>query len=231
MTNRIQTDISTRRIGLFGGTFNPIHVGHVQAARDARKQFGLDQIHLIPCALPPHKFHGSLAPAQDRVEMARLALKGTSAITVSTIEIDRPGPTYTVDTLEALSGIRNRETSLFFLVGVDAFLEVHTWKSFTKLFDLATFVVMSRPSTAHKTALLSPRTVDYIQHHISTAYTLTSDGRALVHPEKKTIYLAQITPIAIASSQIRDKVRLGEPIHQWVHPAVSEYIDRKGLYR
>ncbi|MGD8834157.1 MAG: nicotinate-nucleotide adenylyltransferase [Desulfobacteraceae bacterium] len=227
-----QTGNPVQRIGLFGGTFNPIHIGHVRVAQDALQQFNFDQIHLIPCALPPHKIHGALAPAKDRVAMARLALKDQSAITVSTVETDRPGPSFTVDTLKTFKGVLDEKAALYFLTGVDAFLEIHTWKSYAKLFDLAAFVVMSRPTTDNSPLSLSPSfALNYIHRHISDSYALADQGQALVHPKKKTIYLAQVTPIAVASSQIRDRLRVGEPIHQWVDPAVSEYIDEKGLYR
>ena len=163
--------------------------------------------------------------------MARLALKDLSSITVSTMETDRPGPSYTVDTLEAFNEILPPDTALFFLVGVDAFLEIHTWKTFERLFDMTAFVVMSRPKQDGTPLSLTPLVVNYVHRLISEAYKLTSDGQALAHPEKKTIYLSQVTPIPIASSQIRDKVRLGKPIHDWVNPAVSDYIEKKGLYR
>lgn len=231
MINLNQTGNPVQRIGLFGGTFNPIHLGHELVAQDALQQFNLDQIHVIPCALPPHKIHGTLAPAEDRVEMARLALENQSAIKVSTVETDRPGPSYTVDTLKAFKGMLDEKAALYFLVGVDAFLEIHTWKSYAQLFDLAAFVVMSRPQMDNSPLLLHPLALNYVHGHISDSYALASEGQALVHPKKKSIYLAQVTPMAIASSQIRDKVRVGEPIHQWVNPAVSEYIDEKGLYR
>lgn len=231
MNNLTQNRYPIRRIGLFGGTFNPIHRGHIKVAEDVLQQLKLDHIYVIPCALPPHKTQGPLASAKDRAEMARLALQGQSDITVSHIEIDRRGPSYTIDTLREFRAMHGETAALNFMVGVDAFLEIHTWKSYQQLFDLSTFILMTRPEPGNTPFSLDPLAIDYVRHHISDGYALASDGRALVHPEKKAIYLAPVTPIAIASTQIRDMVRHGESIRQWVSPAVAEYIDNKGLYR
>lgn len=231
MTNLTQNRNPIRRIGVFGGTFNPIHRGHVTVAEDVLQQLDLDHIYVTPCALPPHKIQGPLASAEDRAEMARLALLGHSDITVSHIEIDRRVPSYTIDTLREFRATQGETTALNFIVGVDAFLEIHTWKSYQRLFDLSAFILMTRPEPGKIPFSLVPLAIDYVRHHISDGYALASNGRTLVHPEKKAIYLAPVTPITIASTQIRDRVRHGEPIGQWVSPAVAEYIDNKGLYR
>jgi nicotinate-nucleotide adenylyltransferase len=230
MNNPNQTENSARRIGLFGGTFNPIHQGHVQVAEDVLIQFKLDHIYFIPCALPPHKTDGGLASAKDRVEMARLALTDQRAITVSNIETDRGGPSYTIDTLKAFESSHRPGVKLYFMVGVDAFFEIHTWKSHRQLFDLSAFIVMTRPWPNQKPVELISLVFDYTRQHISKGYELASNGRELVHTEKKTIYPVTVTPMAIASSQIRDMVRHGGPIRSWVNPAVSDYIEKKGLY-
>jgi nicotinate-nucleotide adenylyltransferase len=231
MTNLNQTENSARRIGLFGGTFNPIHRGHVQVAKDVLNQFELDHIYFIPCALPPHKAHSGLVSAKDRVEMARLALADQNTITVSSIETDRGGSSYTIDTLKAFKSSYSLATELYFMVGVDAFFEIHTWKSHRQLFDLSAFIVMTRPLPDQKPVELVPLVFDYARHHISEGYTLASNGKELIHADKKTIHPVTVTPIAIASSQIRDMVRHGDPIQPWVNPVVSDYIDNKGLYR
>lgn len=219
------------RIGLFGGTFNPIHRGHLQVAEDVLQQFALERIYLIPSGLPPHKTHGILAPADDRIEMVRIALKHHHAISVSDMETRRCGPSYTIDTLIEFNAKFGAGAKIYFLVGIDAFLEIHTWKSYSQLFDLVDFIVMTRPQNEQPANPLQPAAQKYARHHISSKYTLCSDGLALRHPEKKTIYLAAVTPVAIASSQIRDMIRNGQPIDLWVGPGVSDYIDQKGLYR
>jgi nicotinate-nucleotide adenylyltransferase len=219
------------RIGLFGGTFDPIHHGHLQVAEDVLQQYALDRIWIIPCALPPHKTDGVLAAAEDRLAMARIAIADRNNLRVSDIEIQRRGTSYTIDTLREFSRASEDGTQLYFLVGIDAFLEMHTWKSYRQLFNLATFVVMSRPLSTQPSPSLRDLILTYTLRHISDGYAFSKAGNALVHPEKKSIYPASVTPVAIASSRIRDMMRNGQKIHQWVGAGVADYIVNKGLYR
>lgn len=219
------------RLGLLGGTFDPIHRGHLQVAEDVLRQFGLDQVWIIPCALPPHKSDSALASAGDRLEMARIAIGNRRTLKLSDIEIQREGTSYTIDTLREFSTEFGDTTELFFLVGVDAFLEMHTWKSYRQLFNHAAFVVMTRPDSLRPPQSLQTLILAYAHGHISDRYALSKDGNTLEHPEKKSIYLASVTPVAIGSTRIRDMIRNGQPIHQWVGSGVSDYIAKKGLYR
>lgn len=216
------------RIGLFGGTFNPIHRGHLQVATDVLKQFHLDRICFMPCALPPHKTEGNLAPATDRLEMVRIAIEKQPTFQASDLEIRRSGPSYTIDTLRELTASIETDANYFFLVGVDAFLEIHTWKAYRQLFNLAAFIVMTRPDSGERPLNLTAQT--YAHRHICDGYTLDIDGRSMKHPDLNPIYLATVSPAAIASTQIRDMIRSGHSIHQWVDSGVSEYIENKGLY-
>jgi len=219
------------RIGLFGGTFDPIHRGHLQVAEDVLQRCALDRIWIIPCALPPHKTDGGLAPAEDRLAMARIAIANRKNLRVSDIEIQRGGTSYTVDTLREFSTASGDGTQLYFLVGIDAFLEMHTWKSYRQLFDFAAFVVMTRPDATQPSLPLRDLILTYTLRHISDGYAVCKDGTALEHPEKRSIYPASVTPVAIASSRIRDMIRNGRSIHQWVGAGVADYIENKGLYR
>lgn len=231
MNDLNQTKSRHRRIGLFGGTFNPIHRGHEQVAKDVLEQFSLDHIYVIPCALPPHKTRGILASASDRLEMIQRALQNQCAVTVSDTEIRRSGISYTIDTVADFRNRYSDEVRFFFMLGMDAFLEIHTWKSYRQLFKLTAFILMTRPRTHGAPTSLHSIALEYAQRHLSNRYTLAEAGRALIHPEMGTIYLASVTPVAIGSTQIRSMIRNGEPIQPWVHPAVSEYIEKKGLYR
>lgn len=231
MNSPQQTSKARQRIGLFGGTFNPIHLGHVQVAKDVQRLFGLDHIHFIPCDLPPHKGRGALAPARERFEMVRLALKDLGIFSASDLEIRRGGPSFTIDTLHGFKSLYAQEADFFFLVGMDAYVEIHTWKSYTVLFDLSAFIVMTRPTAGEIGLPQGPQALEYARRHLSGDYALSPDGGALIHPQKKPIYLAAVTPMDIASSQIRDKLRHGEPVHEWVDPVVFAYMDEKGLYR
>ena len=231
MNNLKPTHNTPPRIGLFGGTFDPIHRGHLEAAEDVLQQYGLDRIWIIPCALPPHKTDGALAAAEDRLAMARIAIADRRNLRVSDIEIQREGTSYTVDTLREFSTAFGDGTKLYFLVGIDAFLEMHTWKSYRQLFDFATFVVMTRPGSTLPSLSLRDLILTYTLRHISDGYAFSIDGNALEHPEKKSIYPASVTPVTIASSRIRDMIRNGQSIRQWVDAGVADYIVNKGLYR
>ena len=132
------------RIGLVGGSFNPIHRGHLAIARAARAALGLDRVVLIPSARPPHKKDTGLAPAEDRLAMARLAAVNEPGLEVSPIELERTGPSYTVDTLRAFRAA-HPGAEIFFIIGADTLPELKTWKESSALFSLATFAVAVRP--------------------------------------------------------------------------------------
>ena len=219
------------RIGLFGGTFNPIHLGHVQVARDVLHRYQLTAVQFIPSALPPHKTEGILAPAADRFAMACSALADEPALKVSDIEIRRSGPSYTIDTLHRFVAEQPNEPLIYFLVGMDAFLEIHTWKSCRQLFDLAAFIVMTRPRAAEPGQDMKTLALQFARKRISDAYELSTEGDSLVHPNKQVIHLATVTPMDISSSRIREMIQKGESIHRWVSPTVEAYIESKGLYR
>jgi nicotinate-nucleotide adenylyltransferase len=133
------------RLGLFGGTFNPIHIGHLRAAVEVREAFNLDKLLLIPSASPPHKNAGDIASAEDRLEMVRLAVKGTPYLEASDVELARSGLSYTIETLRYFQGHFGPGSTIHFIVGVDAFSEITTWKSYKQLFATAHFIVMTRP--------------------------------------------------------------------------------------
>ncbi len=220
-----------RRIGIFGGTFNPIHIGHLQVAEDVRLQFGLDQILFIPSARPPHKTEADLAPARDRLAMVRIALHHQDAMTTSDIEILRGGPSYTIDTLRGLRSTADDGVTFFFMMGADAFFEIHTWKSYRQLPNLAALIVMTRPGQRQHRLPFETATLNYAQRHICERYALSERTGTLKHPEKKSIFLASVPSVAIASTRIRDMIRSGKPSHDWAGRGVSDYIEKKGLYR
>jgi nicotinate-nucleotide adenylyltransferase len=136
------------RVGLFGGTFNPIHFGHLRAALEVKEGFGLDQVFLIPAAVPPHKGRTGVAPAEDRLRMIELAVEGDSGLMVSDVEIKRSGPSFTIDTARYFRQSLAEDTDIFLVMGLDAFLEIDTWKSFRDLLALVPVIVLSRPEAA-----------------------------------------------------------------------------------
>ena len=136
------------KIGIFGGTFNPIHNGHLIVGRDVRRGFSLDIVCLIPAAVPPHKESKDVAKAEYRLAMTRLAVEGDLDFSVSDVELKRSGPSYTIDTIAHFESILPDDSELFFIVGMDAFLDIETWKSYKDLFQEVPFIVMSRPGSA-----------------------------------------------------------------------------------
>ena len=164
-----------KRIGLFGGTFNPIHRGHLQVIQEVMEAFSLDQIKLIPAALPPHKESGGVADAQDRLQMIRLAVANypalTQTVTVSDVELKRPGPSYTIDTVRYFMQVLSENSRLFFILGLDAFHEIDTWKSYLDLFELVPFIVMARPGVYRHDGDLKWEILEkYLKSKISDAY-------------------------------------------------------------
>ena len=134
-----------RRVGLLGGTFDPIHAGHLDVAEAARRALELDEVRLIPARVPPHRSAGALASADDRLAMVRLAIEGCAHLVASDLELRAPGPSYTSATLRELGRQGWRPTQLFFITGADAFAEIATWRDYPAVLDLAHFAVVSRP--------------------------------------------------------------------------------------
>ncbi len=220
-----------RRIALFGGTFNPIHRGHLQAALDVLAQFRLDLIYFIPSAVPPHKSKGQLASAQERLEMVDLALAGYAPLLACDVEIQRQGPSYSIDTIRQFKQTADANGRLYFMIGVDAFLEIHTWRAFDLLFTETAFIVMSRPGSGQWSPQMRRQVASYVQEHISSAYRLDPGEAFLAHPRLRKIHLASVTPVDAASSHIREMIRQGHSIAPWVAPVVADYIAQRGLYK
>jgi nicotinate-nucleotide adenylyltransferase len=221
-----------KRIGLFGGTFNPIHNGHLWAATSVREGFGLDSVILIPAAIPPHKRSKEVAPAMDRLEMIRLSVTGGKHLAVSDVELARSGPSYSIDTVRHFRARSAAENQLFFIVGLDAFLEIDTWKYFEDLFMLIPMIVLDRPASLRKPDDSFSRIIhDFLQRRISGDYTPSGDGLSFSHPDQQTIHLFPGEMMDISSSLIRQQIGRGETASDTMPPPVMDYIRRKGLYR
>lgn len=219
------------RIGLFGGTFDPIHIGHLRAAMEVKQGFDLDQIVFIPAALPPHKTQGAVSDAADRLEMVGLAVRGHSGFTVSDVELKRSGPSYSIDTINHFKRSTSKDTGIFFISGLDAFLEIDTWKSYTELFKQVAFIVIARPMFDYKD--LSSRWVrleDFIKSKISNEYKFSDSSACFVHSKKKPIYIFDVTALDISSTRIRDLIKRGQSINFLVPEDVEKYIHNRGLY-
>lgn len=189
------------RLGVLGGTFDPIHVGHLVAASEAIHRFGLDRVILVPAGRPWQK--SDYSDPEDRLMMTTLAAATHQRLSVSRIEVDRKGPTYTVDTLEALKG-SFPGAELFLIVGADVALEMSTWHRARDIASLATVIALTRPGSE-----------------------LTSVGTDAELPD---VELMEMPALAVSSTDIRHRVASGRPIDYLVPADVVTYIRDRGLY-
>ena len=191
----------------------------------------MERIWITPASTPPHKEMQNVAGAQDRLEMIRLAVEGNSLFSVTDVELRRSGPSYTIDTLGYFESILPDDSRLYFIMGMDAFLDIETWKSFKELFRVAPFIVMSRPgSTDSKGDDEWKAARDVLTSKVSSEYAYDSERNAFFHPEKKAVFLFQVTPVDVSSTMIRARIKQGLTINGLVPEKVKEYIKIKGLY-
>jgi nicotinate-nucleotide adenylyltransferase len=220
-----------KKIGIFGGTFNPVHLGHLRAALEVQRGFGLDAVFLIPSASPPHKEAGDVVAAADRLEMVRRCVSGVPGLRVSDIELKREGPSYTIDTICAFRQIVPQDVWLYLIIGLDAFEEIATWKSYEDLLRLVPLIVISRPGVGDDPQGLDRAITRLLQHGELAGYACAPETPCFRHCEKQPIFTFNVTAMDIASSRIRGMVKQGEPIDFLVPEAVNAYIKERGLYR
>ena len=221
------------RIGLFGGTFNPIHRGHLHIGHQICAAFPLDRICLIPCANPPHKASYGLASAHDRLGMIQLALSECKWFYISEVELHRSGPSYSIDTVEYFLSKSRLQDQFFMLIGLDAFLELDSWKDYLQILRRIPLIILPRPIIDIDMLIDGPRQAqDYIHTRLSQHYYFDSSQMAYLHSSLKPIYTAmKLLPLDISSSKVREQVASGKPIDSLVPKKVAEYINNKGLYR
>ncbi len=220
------------RAGVFGGTFNPIHKGHLMVAERVLHRFSLDRLYIVPCRVPPHKFPALLAPAAERVRMIQLALPADARYCLSDVEIQRKGRSYTIDTVDHFNTRITPGAVLFLIMGMDAFLEIHTWKSHRRLLETVQPVVVSRWVDGRVNANDDVRLMDgYIRSTLSEDYHFVDAQSCWQRAAENKIHLLPTQPIDISSSQIRQRIRSGKQIVDLVPPTVNAYIQQKELYR
>ena len=192
-----------RRVGVMGGTFDPVHNGHLVAGSEVAHIFALDEVIFVPTGQPYQKSDRVVSSPEDRYLMTVIATASNPQFSVSRVDIDRPGPTYTIDTLRDLKKASGPDTDLYFITGADALANILTWHDVDSLFTLAHFVGCTRPG-----------------HRLS--------GQGL--PDGK-VSLVEIPALAISSSGCRHRVAAGEPVWYLVPDGVVQYIAKRGLYR
>ena len=219
------------RIGLFGGTFNPIHYGHIRAALEVKEGFPLDECHFIPAATPPHKTIAGVADIHDRLGMLQLALSDHSDFSVNDVELKRSGPSYSIDTVDHLIKTYPGGTELFLMVGVDAFLEFDTWKSYTELLAAIPIIVMARPTSRFDQIMDRWQTLEnFFISKISDEYSYSREKACFTHPRMKPVYLFDVTLLDISSSKIRKLIRDGRSARFLLPEKVEAYIHSRKLY-
>jgi len=190
-----------KRIGIMGGTFDPIHHGHLVAASEVAGRFDLDEVVFVPTGEPWQK--GAVSPAEDRYLMTVIATASNPRFHVSRADIDRDGPTYTIDTLRDLNAIYGPSATLFFITGADALAKILSWKDALEMLSLAHFVGVTRPG-----------------------FELSAS-----HLPADTVTLVEVPAMAISSSNCRARVEAGKPVWYLVPDGVVQYIAKRGLYR
>lgn len=213
-------------IGLFGGTFDPIHCGHLKAASEVRRRTRLGRILFIPSYLPPHKAAGGTASPADRLRMVEIAVRRRAGFEASPLEVEARGRSYSILTLRQVHRL-NPGARLFFILGVDAFLDIGTWHEYEKVLQECFFLVMARPGFDLERArdVLGGRLRDGIGP-LAGAGPL--DGAA---PPRRRVLLVPIPALDVSSTEVRERVRRGRPLAGLVPPAVAAYIREHQLYR
>ena len=212
------------RLGLLGGTFNPIHHGHLRAGEETAELMGLDQVAFIPAARPPHKKPHPTVDFHHRLAMTRLACADNAAFTVSDLEGRRDGPSYTVQTLRQLHQEQGPGLELYFITGLDAFLDIHSWKNHPELFQLAAFVVITRPGSD------PDRLGPYLRNTVAPAYQWNREKQAFLRPDSLPVYFRTITGLDISSTDLRQRLARRLSVRYLVPEPVREYIMDNDLY-
>ena len=212
------------KIGLFGGTFDPVHWGHLRSAEEVREAFSLDRLLFIPAADPPHKKRPATSSPEDRLEMVRRAIAGNTRFAVSTAELSRPGKSYSIDTIRSFAAGRPRK-SLYFILGLDAFRDIGSWKDYREIFPLCHLIVISRPGCEAAMSLAGMPVA------ARKSFCYDFQRKVYRHTSGTYLYFHRITAIAISASDVRVRVRAGKSIRYLVPPEVEAYIKQRSLYR
>lgn len=211
------------RIGILGGTLDPIHVGHLDAASVAREALALDRVLIIPSHIPPHRSEPVSSPFH-RFAMAALAISGIEGLEVSDLELAAPGPSYTADTLRQIaSHFGLAPTQIFFIIGADAFAEIATWSRYPAVLDLAHFVVVSRPGMS-LSALREQ--LPALRHRMRLPRRQSAE-----EADGTVIFLVDAPTADVSSTAVRRRIAEGGRLSGMVPPAVESHILQHGLYR
>ena len=213
------------RIGILGGTLDPIHYGHLDTALAAREALALDRVLIVPARIPPHRSQQPVASPFHRFAMAALAVNGVDGLCASDIELSSPGPSYTADTLERIRGNLGLSASqIFFITGADAFADIETWKRYPQVLDLAEFVAVSRPGVPVATLRQQlPALKERMRLPLRRSDLELRGGRT-------SIFLVDAPTSDVSSTEIRQRLRDAQPLTGLVPLAIERHIQQHGLY-
>lgn len=211
-------------IGIIGGTFNPIHHAHLRIAEEVRDQFRLDTVVFIPAAEPPHKPLAGDLPFAERFEMVRLAIEGNPHFSISDLEQQRGGKSYSIDTLRILRE-RYPEDVLHFIIGSDSFRDMGTWREYEAIFCCCNIIVVERPGAVIPVPEMA------LPPAIAGEFRSCDGGKQLIHRSGYSVYYKEGVPLDISSSTIRELAGSGRSIRYLVPEAVRQYITEKRLYQ
>ena len=218
------------RLGLFGGTFDPIHSGHLRSAEEVREAFALDEVRFVPCGVPPHRSGRPGAAAHHRLEMARLAVTDMPGLGVSDVEVARPGPSYSIDTVRHFSATLAPDDELYMILGLDAFLLIGSWKDWRELLTLTHVIVTSRPGFGdalpyEKIPVVVRRAFCY------DPFRFEGPVRSGFRNEAgKEILFKRLTDVSVSASAVRELLGKGKSISGLVPAEVQRYVEEQHLY-
>lgn len=217
-----------KRVGVFGGTFDPPHVGHLILAEEIREAFDLAEVYFMPCNEPPHKDREDLTDAKHRFAMVVAATLHNPAFVASPMEVNRPGKSYSIDTVREMHESMVDEAEIVFITGLDAFLDIETWEGHEELLDLCHVIVVSRPGHGFEEVDKLPdwireRVVDVRQLDVAPSQQFPEEGRR--------IFLSDSVHIDISSTDLRERIAAGKSVRYKLPAEVERYIRAHGLYR
>jgi nicotinate-nucleotide adenylyltransferase len=220
-----------KRIAVYGGTFDPVHLGHLAIAQKLLQVFSLDEVLFIPAHVAPHKRERSVTPALHRYAMLALATAGDARLRISSIELDAPERPYTVDTLSRLQALMNESARLFFVMGADSWAEITTWRQWERVLSLTDQIVVTRPrydlSVAHVTEAIRERVIDLRELEPQEVSQKIEEGGT------PRIYVTDAVMMDVSATMVRRAARenRGDELKGLLPPPVADYIEKYRLYR
>ena len=212
------------RIGILGGSFDPIHLGHLRSAEEVREAVGLERVYFVPAHQPPHKPERRLADGRHRLAMVEQAIADNPAFRASALELERGGTSYSIDTIERFATLEPG-AELVFIVGIDTFREIHTWRDVERIFELASLVVTSRPPTSVEPSIA------HLPVAAREAFCYDPGTLSYRHRSGTRLVFLPITGFDVSATAVRERALERRSIRYLVPPAVERYILQQGLYQ